>query len=41
MMIDDDLQDTDISKGVFAVRVGCLKKTNNKDVKVIDENCLS
>ena len=26
MMIDDDLQDTDFSKGDFGVRVDCLKK---------------
>ena len=40
MMIYDDLQDTDISKIVVAVRVDCLNNNNNKVVKVIDENCL-
>ena len=39
MMIDDDFQDTDISKKKFTVCVLIALK-NNKDVKVIDENCL-
>ena len=31
MMIDDDLQDTDMSKICVAVRVDCLNNNNNNN----------